>query len=370
MIVCPRCAKENQDHYKFCLGCGAELPRDAAQPKSFTAPTPPSGLPAIEPGPPMEAATDPGGPAPDPIGESPTEIAMATDFQPPQDAPASAAGSAAPPAFGGAAATEAEPPTEPQNLVCPNCSSSVPPNFRFCGACGFDMSAVEATQIASANEAPPAAAPSGDSVGRLVLIRPDGSEGDSVPLSATTAIGRNSGGPFANDSFLSPSHAELTVSGGSITVRDNDSLNGVYVRIAPNTPQSLGDGSIFRIGQEIIKFESLRENPVAEEGTETMGSQNPGYVGRIRLVVGRDSYANTYPVPAAGMHLGRERGEVIFPEDGYVSGLHCRIHAEGEQVVLTDVGSSNGTFVRVVGEASVRNGDMLLLGQQLFRIDV
>ena len=46
MIVCPRCSKDNQDHYKFCLGCGAELPRNAAQPKSFTAPTPPAGMPA------------------------------------------------------------------------------------------------------------------------------------------------------------------------------------------------------------------------------------------------------------------------------------------------------------------------------------
>src|SRR6185295_5755765 len=47
VIVCPRCSKENQDHYKFCLGCGAELPRTAAhQPKSFTAPTPPAGMPS------------------------------------------------------------------------------------------------------------------------------------------------------------------------------------------------------------------------------------------------------------------------------------------------------------------------------------
>ena len=35
MITCPKCSKENQDHYKFCLGCGAELPRDAA-PKAFS----------------------------------------------------------------------------------------------------------------------------------------------------------------------------------------------------------------------------------------------------------------------------------------------------------------------------------------------
>ena len=32
----PGAAKENQDHYKFCLGCGAELPREAAK-KEFVA---------------------------------------------------------------------------------------------------------------------------------------------------------------------------------------------------------------------------------------------------------------------------------------------------------------------------------------------
>ncbi|MBW2733400.1 MAG: zinc ribbon domain-containing protein [Deltaproteobacteria bacterium] len=25
MIICSSCGKENQEHYKFCLGCGAEI---------------------------------------------------------------------------------------------------------------------------------------------------------------------------------------------------------------------------------------------------------------------------------------------------------------------------------------------------------
>src|SRR5205814_4374455 len=45
VITCPKCSKDNQDHYKFCLGCGAELPRDAA-PKKFAPGTPPQGVPA------------------------------------------------------------------------------------------------------------------------------------------------------------------------------------------------------------------------------------------------------------------------------------------------------------------------------------
>ena len=71
------------------------------------------------------------------------------------------------------------------------------------------------------------------------------------------------------------------------------------------------------------------------------------------------------------MHFGRERGDVLFPEDGYVSGLHCRI-ARGQDgaVYLTDLGSSNGTFIRLRSEPSVASGDMLLMGQQLFRVDM
>src|SRR4029077_15740224 len=45
VITCPKCTKDNQDHYKFCLGCGAELPRDAA-PKPFTPQTPSQGTKA------------------------------------------------------------------------------------------------------------------------------------------------------------------------------------------------------------------------------------------------------------------------------------------------------------------------------------
>ena len=48
MITCPKCSKENQDHYKFCLGCGAELPREHA-PKPFSPQTPPQGVPAAVP---------------------------------------------------------------------------------------------------------------------------------------------------------------------------------------------------------------------------------------------------------------------------------------------------------------------------------
>lgn len=351
MIVCPRCSKENQDHYKFCLGCGAELPRDAAQPKSFTAPTPPAGMPAVS------ASSVEGGAAEAPAAPAP----------PPPSAPSAPPAPAAPPAA-----------VSDGTVTCPQCGTSVPANFKFCGSCGHDMKAAGAAPAAAAPAAPPPAADMGTHAtvpategvrGTLVLIRPDGSEGESFPLGPVTTVGRETSGPFASDAYLSPRHASFEFGPDGLVVKDLDSLNGVFVRIAADAPVELVDGSTFRIGQEILRFERMGEPEPGPDGTQRMGSPNPGFIGRIRLVIGRDTYGNSYCVPPQGLHLGRERGDIIFPEDGYVSGLHCRIHQEGDKVFLTDVGSSNGTFLRVQGQAPVKTGSTLLMGMQLFRVE-
>jgi len=67
--------------------------------------------------------------------------------------------------------------------------------------------------------------------------------------------------------------------------------------------------------------------------------------------------------------LGRERGEINFPDDGYVSGLHARVTLRDGRVFLADLGSSNGTFVKVNGERAVGHESFVLLGQQLFRLN-
>jgi len=152
-------------------------------------------------------------------------------------------------------------------------------------------------------------------------------------------------------------------------VRDKNSLNGVFRKIAAEQPVALADGAVFRVGQEILRFEALAEAKTVADGTEVMGSPNPGFLGRIRLVVGRDGYGSSYCVPPTGMHLGRDRGDIIFPDDGYVSGLHCRIHGEPGAVHLTDVGSSNGTFLRLEEPTPLPTGSLLLMGMQLFRVE-
>ena len=204
----------------------------------------------------------------------------------------------------------------------------------------------------------------------LTALRADGTEAGSYMLPAAVAtVGRDVGGIFAGDSYLSPRHATFSVRGSKLFVKDELSLNGVYVKLAPEEPIELQSGDVFRIGQEIIRFEVLTAQPPNADGVERLGSPSKGYAGRISLLTGRDTTGNAYPVPEHGIHIGRERGDILFPEDGYVSGLHCRISWENGRGYLTDLGSSNGTFARLYAEREVVDGDVLLMGQQLFRVN-
>ena len=60
---------------------------------------------------------------------------------------------------------------------------------------------------------------------------------------------------FASDAYLSPEHAEFRFEDDQLVVKDMESLNGVYIRIDPEVPIELFDGTVFRIGQEILRFE-------------------------------------------------------------------------------------------------------------------
>jgi len=389
VITCKRCGKENQDHYKFCLGCGAELEAPsvpaAGPPPAGPAPAaggggvammktvmadmnqpPPSApRPAPSPTPPGGAGQPAGGALPGMSGGmAPTIMpssAGASQGAPPPAAPAPAPAAAPAPAPAPAPQAAAGP------RACPSCGASVQPGFKFCGQCGFKMpdeAPVRATgdiaQQASAEVRPR---------GALVLIRPDGSEGGTHALEeGENKIGRNHGAIFENDGYLSPTHAELVVNAAGAVVRDLDSLNGVFVRMTEE--EALRPGQIFRVGQELLRFDLIEAPQTLEDGTEIMGSPNPGYWGKLSVVIGEGVDGSAFPLLGDSTTIGRERGDINFPDDGYVSGLHARLSTRNGQAFLADLGSSNGTFLRIDDERSITPGSFVLLGQQLFRVDL
>jgi pSer/pThr/pTyr-binding forkhead associated (FHA) protein len=356
VILCPTCGKENQDHYKFCLGCGSDLPRGGADEKPLATTTPPAGVAAVQAPKPAPA------PAPAPAAPKPQAQPQAAPAPKPQPAPAPAPAAKPQPAPAPAPAPAPQPAADPSS--CANCGARIQPGFAFCGACGTPVPG-------AAPAAPPVTGFAKDSA-RLVLIQPDGTEGGTVEIpTSEVAVGRDAGGFFGQDAYLSPRHAVFKSNRGeSVTVRDEGSLNGVYVKVTPQNPQEIRSGDVFRIGQELILFEAIDRGAPAADGTEKMGSPVEGLWGRLSLIVGKGRLGNSFPIGGDGVILGRERGNILFPEDGYVSGVHLRLYCEGKKFFIVDLGSSNGTYYKVNGRTNVKPGDFLLMGAQLFRVDV
>lgn len=64
--------------------------------------------------------------------------------------------------------------------------------------------------------------------------------------------------------------------------------------------------------------------------------------------------------------IGRAPGCKVLVEDTYVSQLHARVFRRGTQVLLEDLGSTNGTFCngkKVTGPIAVRKGDRIQVGR-------
>ena len=68
--------------------------------------------------------------------------------------------------------------------------------------------------------------------------------------------------------------------------------------------------------------------------------------------------------------IGRgDECDIIVPEDTSVSRNHARMDRDGEDWVLVDLGSTNGTFVngQRISEARLKSGDVVEIGDRRFR---
>ena len=251
---------------------------------------------------------------------------------------------------------------------CPGCGAAVSKAHSFCGQCGYRFDG------ASPRRAPTGVVSRVPANAALVVIREDGSDGDHLQLlEGSNVIGRGESTiTFASDAFLDQQHCELHIDGPGCTLEDLSSLNGTFVRIVE--PTQLNHGDMIRLGQELLRYEHLeRVDPVEappSDGTELLGAA-PGTTvfGRLVQVMSPDLVGNAWSLEAPLVTIGRERGDVIFAGDGYVSGRHATITWRDGHAILEDIGSSNGTYLQIRGPAELLDGDLLLVGQQLLRYE-
>ena len=65
--------------------------------------------------------------------------------------------------------------------------------------------------------------------------------------------------------------------------------------------------------------------------------------------------------------IGRQDGDIRFPDDVFLSPLHAKISWEQDALVVRDLGSRNGTWVFLESAHRLADGDLLLIGSQVIR---
>jgi len=253
-----------------------------------------------------------------------------------------------------------------RNYVCRSCSSGVPTGHKFCGRCGTAVPAeiLNAQTLFFGDMQNPAKA-------KLILIRGEGMDGLSYHLKAEQHIvGRNGQIVFPDDPFVSPKHANFFYRDGRLVVRDEGSLNGVYIRVRGTVDITPGD--TFLAGEQVFR---LDPTPRASDGQDPDGTyfySSPKHPSPFRLtqILHGGAIGMTVCARGTSLQIGREGGDLNFPVDLYMSASHCRIDEVNGKFTLTDLNSRNGTYVRIKAERELTHGDYLFVGRKLLRVEM
>jgi len=283
--------------------------------------------------------------------------------------------------------------------ACASCAANVAPGQRFCPNCGTEMPAAPSPgfdvetrvgprpAVSDGRVTPSPSAKVGRSTlffggvvqssrAKLTLIRGDGEDGVSFTLAGQEHHAGRGDCPisFPDDPFLSPTHANFLYRANGTTndlvVRDEDSLNGVFVRISGTA--ELASGSTVLVGEQVltVQLAAVPEDAPDADGTYFSASMPRPAAFEVKQSLRGGATGGVFRVRGESVVLGREGNDINFPEDPFISERHAELRIVDGVLSVTDLQSRNGTFVRVNGERVLRHGDYVFLGQQLLRVEI
>ncbi len=213
------------------------------------------------------------------------------------------------PAF--AASPAAEPP-RPAAITCPRCGTSTNPAALYCGVCGLPTADMHAHAPAPTPVAAPAPA-----------VAP-------VPAAPPAPVPT----PPAPVIVVAP---------------------------APVAP--------FALATSVAPRPASADRP--DQRTDNFGAVNAAVaVPQIVTILKDGSEGPVYRLTNPATDIGRHEGNITLPDDPYLSARHARIQKRNDRHYLRDLGSVNGIFQRIREPVELHHGDVVLVGQQVLRVEV
>jgi hypothetical protein len=229
-----------------------------------------------------------------------------------------------------------------------------------------------ATQQPASEVAPPAPAAleSQKVYFRVNVLRSlGGGPGVYEPRGTEAIIGSAGAIVLPAEPFCHPREAAIRFRNGRLWLHDFEAGNGVFLRI--RAPVELGPGDEFIVGDQLLRIE---RNPIPKDGPDpgpTYFYSSPKWPSSFRVVQIFEGGALGACVLARGttLQIGSQYGDFVFPSDPLVSEQHCLIEEQAGSILLTDLGSRTGVFVRIKGEQELLGNDELLVGRTRMMID-
>ena len=111
---------------------------------------------------------------------------------------------------------------------------------------------------------------------------------------------------------------------------------------------------------------------VEADATKRMGSMVPSadIASLTQLRTDGSSRDVIQLSPGRDIHVGRERGDWIFPYDPSMSAQHATVRSEDADFVLVDDHSRNGVAIAARGAMPLQHGSRIMVGDKLLRVEL
>jgi hypothetical protein len=187
--------------------------------------------------------------------------------------------------------------------------------------------------------------------------------GDEAIIGAEGAIA------LPGDPFCHPREAAFRFREEKLWLDDLDGGNGVFLRI--RRPVELAIGDEFIVGDQLLRIDKVPTFNHTPGPGPTYCYSSPVRVSSFRVLQIFEGGSEGGCILARGttLYIGSGYNDMIIRGDALVSEHHCLLDEQAGAIILTDLGSKTGVFVRVHGQQELHHGDEIMIGRSRLLLD-